>query len=124
MPEKILSGWPDGTKEIKRPDGKKEIILPEATDMNKFDRARLKTAAAKAGEKKEAKLWREGNIQSSLGEGTMSGGNDGIRAQKKYPVRQEQIRVERNKERKFREDRKENATENYRKIWGKDKISL
>ena len=119
MPEKLIPGWPEGTKEIKKTSGKKEIILPEPVDMNKFDRDRLKTAAAKAGEKKEAKLWREGNIQSSLGEGTVSGSNDGERAQKKYHVRQDQLRVEKKEERTFREKQKEIGAENYEKIWAR-----
>lgn len=50
-----LFGWPKGTEEKKLPSGKKEIILPEPTNMKEFGRSRTETApSAEKNQDKEA----------------------------------------------------------------------
>ena len=115
MPEKILSGWPDGTKEIKRPDGKKEIILPEAVDMNKFSRnelARITKMNQSAEEAKNKPLNPQFSYQR---EGIHP---DSRSAGRPHKVNRHHIEISKSKsqERKSREKQKQVGADNYANI--------
>ena len=118
MPEKI-SGWPEGTQKIEYPNGKKEIILPKSTDMNKYSRTELATKVKLKQLTKKEKTIEPIMPQSSIEREGVSPSlwSDKIYRSKKVHRRQEQIRQDRNKEIKFSTVQKENAAENYQNIW-------
>ncbi len=119
MPEKILSGWPEGT-EIKKTDGKKEIILPEATDMNEFSRKEISEKVRAAQSAEETKPLSGKSQFSYQREGIHP---DSRNAGRPLKVNRHHVEISKskNQERKFREQQKRVGADNYANIWDRDR---
>ncbi|MBU2633075.1 hypothetical protein KJ751_01040 [Patescibacteria group bacterium] len=109
--------WPEGTKIIKNPEGKREIILPQPTNMSKFnlaERKRTKTPEDKS---------KIDSLQISQQGGTLGTPESNLELQekktwfckspKKTHPRQEQIKKGRGKERKLVEEMKNGTRVSY-----------
>lgn len=117
MSEKFISGWPEGTKEIRRPDGKKEIVLPEATDMNEHSREELVRKTLMRQLAKDGRVADLINPQFSVDRGDKKSSIWDAEERRKVNSRHETIAVQRKQERGFREMQKEKGAEKYDRLF-------
>ncbi|MFA5359481.1 MAG: hypothetical protein WC349_00770 [Patescibacteria group bacterium] len=108
MPEFLKTEWPEGTTDKKGLNGKREIILPEPTNMNEFSRKKLsEKAKINRSITEDERMPINPQFSQNREKVRLTFYNEDEKIvtamNKKYPRRQEQIVKNKRNERKFAE---------------------